>query len=333
MLPSLQELCFRRLVALCLCGADPPVEFLPEDLARELLLRAAAQPSDSPAGHSRAWACFARRRPPAELHLLPTQCWEGPAAAPRLGALPPEALLALRQVRIGPAPDLTDATLAPLGRAAPWLACLRLRGCPRLLGGFLKEFAGHPQLRSLFCSGCPGLGDAAVAQLAGLPLTQLGLSGAARLSDATAAALCRGAGDGALAGDEGYRGSQLPRVALYLRHLDLSGTALTDEGAGLLGRLPALDAVLLSRTAGVSAGALRKLASALGLSSSLPDRPRVLVRTHAAAASLLAVERGSPSWGDAPSAPLAPEAAHAALSGASPREWPEVTGLQTGSGQ
>eukprot|EP00933_Yihiella_yeosuensis_P048207 TRINITY_DN4427_c0_g1_i4.p1 TRINITY_DN4427_c0_g1~~TRINITY_DN4427_c0_g1_i4.p1 ORF type:complete len:355 (-),score=60.55 TRINITY_DN4427_c0_g1_i4:502-1566(-) len=304
--PTLGELCIQRATNVLHQRGDlEGLEVLPEQMALELLRAVVAQTSSGgDRSVSASWAGgWLRRRPPPELHLLGDSADMSrgfystrPSVEVRLQRLGSDVFTSLRHLRLSHAPNLTDTSLGPL-TLAPCIEELRIHGCPLLTGSFLIPFSrptGFPPLQQLFCSACPGLQDAHVSSVVDMPtLQKLGLPGAIQLSDSFVAALSGGAAP-----------TPLPQTARNLVYLDLSQTSVSDAGAELLSRLKHLEALLLSRTSKISSAMLRRLCSSLRLQSPLPDRPKVLLKSLAAAKMLKEVEFGSDPFGGVASAAM-----------------------------
>eukprot|EP00933_Yihiella_yeosuensis_P048208 TRINITY_DN4427_c0_g1_i5.p1 TRINITY_DN4427_c0_g1~~TRINITY_DN4427_c0_g1_i5.p1 ORF type:complete len:400 (-),score=79.21 TRINITY_DN4427_c0_g1_i5:14-1213(-) len=327
--PTLGELCIQRATNVLHQRGDlEGLEVLPEQMALELLRAVVAQTSSGgDRSVSASWAGgWLRRRPPPELHLLGDSADMSrgfystrPSVEVRLQRLGSDVFTSLRHLRLSHAPNLTDTSLGPL-TLAPCIEELRIHGCPLLTGSFLIPFSrptGFPPLQQLFCSACPGLQDAHVSSVVDMPtLQKLGLPGAIQLSDSFVAALSGGAAP-----------TPLPQTARNLVYLDLSQTSVSDAGAELLSRLKHLEALLLSRTSKISSAMLRRLCSSLRLQSPLPDRPKVLLKSLAAAKMLKEVEFGSDPFGGVASAALTAAAAKVVLMSRPPSEidfWPEI---------
>mmetsp|Transcript_108236 Transcript_108236/g.345680 ORF Transcript_108236/g.345680 Transcript_108236/m.345680 type:complete len:388 (-) Transcript_108236:81-1244(-) len=279
---TLSDICLVRLAAVCLAGGNPELEFLPEPLARELLKAIVRQQAAPAHRRHEAWGLLLRCRPPPRLRLPPEV--DGVRV---LLALPGTVWGSLREIALGPVQGLSDAVLAAGLVQAPRLASLRLTGCLELTGHFVEALRGSTSLETLVCRGCVGLRPAALVGAAGLPLRRLGMAGAPHISDEAVAQLCIAAAAEGPA-DEA-------KTVMQLSFLDLSGSAITDDVIDYLCLLPQapLEALLLSRTPGVSHGSLMRLSKALRLRLGLlPDRPKVLVRSHTVAAKLHILEHG-----------------------------------------
>ena len=314
---SLQALCFAKLICVLLEGRDAELERLPDSIATELLKGLVAVASRrepwkpcAAAALAKGLLTWLRRRPVPELFLAGK--WKERAAEKCLALLasPPPSLSrfsALQTLCISHSPSLMDCDLAVL--KASRLRTLQLHDCPCITGAFIGQLSGiSGSLRRLLCSKCAAISDGPVcAGLGELNLLHLSFSGSVKLTDEVAAVLTGGAAP-----------SPVPGSSSSLTCLDLSQTLISDLGALALGRLE-LSCLALSRTS-VSVPALRELTSRLGLKPLLPNRPKVLLRSYAAAAELEA--EILPAWASQASSALSPMAS-IPLGGTDVSLWPE----------
>lgn len=265
MVPSLQDLCLKTLATELLQGRDVQLGHLPETLALELLRHIAGKDETQ---LTQALSIWTRQRPPWQLQV------SGPFPCSSWSCLVP-ASHALREVYLSNLLELTDSQLTLLLQNS-WsrsLQILNLHECPLLTGHFLVNLLNmssplsQPSLQQLLCNQCRGfLDDVVCCALPGLHLTHLSLAGSIHLSDAILSCLSGGAAP-----------APVPLTMTDLRHLDLSQTKVTDQGASTLIRLPSLTVLMLSRTS-VTTTCLRTLSKTLKLHALMPDRPKVLVQ-------------------------------------------------------
>ncbi len=264
MVPSLQDLCLNTLATELLQGRDVQLRHLPETLALELLRHIAGKDEKQ---LTQALAIWTRQRPPWQLQV------SGPCPYSGWSCLVP-ASHALREVYLSHLLELTDSQLTLLLQNS-WscsLQILNMHECPLLTGQFLLNLLDissqlQPSLQQLLCNQCRGfLDDLVCSALPGLRLTHLSLAGSIHLSDAILSCLSGGAAP-----------APVPLTTIDLRHLDLSQTKVTDQGASTLIRLPSLTVLMLSRTS-VTTTCLRTLSKTLKLHALMPDRPKVLVQ-------------------------------------------------------
>ena len=219
---------------------------------------------------------------------------------------------ALQQLCITCAPSLTDNDLAVLKTSR--LHALQLQDCPCITGVFVQHLCGSigKSLRRLLCRNCPGVLDGPVCGgLRDLELNELSFAGSVSLTDEVVAVLTGGMAP-----------APLPHVSSSLSYLDLSQTSISDQGALALGRLK-LTCLALSRTR-VSQGSLKELSRRLSLKLNLlPHRPKVLLRSFAAAVALDG--EVLPAWSSLVPAALDPQASQAAFGAQSEAltSWPE----------
>eukprot|EP00439_Symbiodinium_sp_Y106_P051218 s83_g6.t2 len=285
------SLCFAKLAHVLLEGKDAELERLPDSIAAGLLksLVALSATKENLSNGLRTWL---QRRPLQELILIgkgqsheAPKCLEilsSPSACSRIPGI--STFSNLQMLCICHACTLKDVDLAVL--RATHLETLQLESCPGLSGDFV-EYLQLPagSLRRLLCRDCGGISDR--------PL--LGHSGRPGIGELTQT----------------------------LTQLGFSGSArLSNELVavltGGLSRLETLSCLALSRTK-VSMPGLKELSKRLGLKPLLPNRPKVLLRSFAAAQDLDA--EILPAWASQAPAALDPVAS---LGSKDLAFWPEA---------